>query len=145
MKTLKWIRNNEPLLSNAFVNGFPGIFNDDVFRKELLSTRPAVNIKENETGYSLELAAPGFEKEDFKIDLDHDLLSISVEKENKTEEEKDGYTRREFNYSSFKRSFTLPESVDREKIQASYTNGILSVALPKKEQELKLKRAISIS
>ena len=145
MRTLKWIQNNEPLLQNVINNRLPAFFNDDVFRSEYQNTRPAVNIKETEEGYGLEVAAPGFAKEDFKIDLDHDLLTISVEKENKTEEEKNGYTRREFNYASFKRSFTLPETVDREKIQASYTNGILNVGLPKKEQEQKLKRNISIS
>ncbi|CAN5424060.1 Hsp20/alpha crystallin family protein [soil metagenome] len=144
MKTLNWIRNNEPHLPSAFINGLPGFFNDDTFQKELSSTRPAVNIKETEDGYSLELAAPGFEKGDFKIDLDHDLLIVSVEKEKKSENEKEGYTRREFNYASFKRSFTLPNTVDREKIDGVYTNGILNVTLPKKEQEKKLKREISI-
>ncbi len=144
MRTLKWIHNNESQLPNFISNGFPKFFNDDVFRREYDATRPAVNIKETEEAYSLELAAPGFEKADFVIDLDHDLLTVSVTKEQKAENEKDGYTRREFNYSSFKRSFTLPETVDREKIDAVYNNGILNVTLPKKEQEKKLKRAISI-
>lgn len=144
MRTLKWMRN-EPVFPNVFNNNLPSFFNDDLFRKEYLSTRPAVNIKENETSFGLELAAPGFVKEDFKIDLDHDILTISVEKEQNEEETKEGFTRREFNYASFKRSFTLPESVDSEKITAGYTNGILSVTLPKKEQEQQLKRVITIS
>lgn len=109
------------------------------------ATLPAVNIKENETGYHLELAIPGKNKEDFKVEVDKDVLTISME--TKTEDEKtgDNYTRKEFSYTSFKRSFTLPETVDSEKIKASYKDGILSFSLPKKDEALpKPKRMIEI-
>lgn len=98
---------------------------------------PAVNVKEKESGYELEVAAPGRKKEDFKIELNQDVLTISSEKEHKKEEkDKDGtYTQREFSYQSFSRSFRLPKGkVDGEKIQARYENGILHLSLPKKEE-----------
>ena len=107
---------------------------------------PAVNIKENEKGFSLELAAPGYNKEDLKIDLEEKLLTLSAELKNeevKTENnegETEKYTRKEFNYRSFKRSFTLPETVDVNGIEAEYVNGILSVVLPKKEVAKTLKQ-----
>jgi len=98
-------------------------------------TMPAVNIKEAEDQYELEIAAPGLEKADFQINVDQDVLTISSEKEISKEEKETGkFTRREFSYSSFKRSFDLPETVDSAKIAANYNNGILSVVIPKKEE-----------
>ncbi len=96
---------------------------------------PSVNIIEKDDTFELHLAAPGLKKEDFNINLDNDLLTISSEIKN-DEEVKDTvkFTRREFNYGSFKRSFNLPESVDTAKITASYTDGVLAVALPKREE-----------
>ncbi|MDO8896442.1 MAG: Hsp20/alpha crystallin family protein, partial [Bacteroidales bacterium] len=93
------------------------------------------NIKEDENGFEVEMAAPGFEKKDFKIDLNNNLLTISSEKkiENETKEGQQ-FTRREYSYQSFSRSFTLPNLVDSEKITAKYENGILKVAIPKKEE-----------
>ena len=109
---------------------------------------PAVNIKETDTNFGIELAAPGKTKEDFNIEIDHNVLTISSEE--KTEkEEKDNqgkYTRREFSYSSFRRAFTLPESVNAESINATYENGVLHVTLPKREEALpKPKRLIEIA
>lgn len=109
---------------------------------------PAVNIKETETNFAIELAAPGKTKEDFNIEIDHNVLTISSEE--KTEkEEKDNqgkYTRKEFSYSSFRRAFTLPESVNADSINASYENGVLHVTLPKREEALpKPKRLIEIA
>lgn len=97
---------------------------------------PAVNFKETEDGFEIEMAVPGLKKEDFKIDLDHNLLTISAEDKSETsDKDEDGrYTRREFNYRSFKRAFTLPETSDADKIQASYQEGVLSVQIPKKEE-----------
>lgn len=97
---------------------------------------PAVNIKETEDSFSVEVAAPGKSKEDFNIELDNDVLTISSEdrKENETTEEKGRFTRKEFSYSTFKRAFSLPDSVDNTKISASYNNGVLEIALPKKEE-----------
>jgi len=99
------------------------------------STFPTVNIKSNPDGYIVEMVAPGFEKEDFKIDFDNNLLTISSEKKEGSElKEDEKFTRKEFSYDSFTRSFTLPNSVDGEQINASYTNGILGVVIPKKEE-----------
>ncbi len=106
---------------------------------------PAVNIKEENDKFVLEMAAPGMKKDDFKIDLDNYQLTISSEKKEEKKEKEDNYTRREFLYSSFSRSFTLPKTIDIEKIKADYKNGILSIVLPKKEEETKLTRQIKIS
>lgn len=109
-------------------------------------TVPAVNIKETDHSYEVELFAPGKKKEDFNIDVEDELLTISAEfkSENQTEEQ-GKYTRKEFSYSSFKRSFTLPDTVKDEEIKASYEDGILRIKLPKKEEALpKPKRYIEI-
>ena len=95
---------------------------------------PAVNVKEVENGFHIELAAPGLKKEDFKISVHENVLSISAEQKQESEQKEEKYTRKEFNYSSFKRSFTLPKTIDGEKIQAAYTDGILKIELPKKEE-----------
>ncbi len=125
---------------------FPSTLFDDFFTKDFFdwsnknftefgSTLPSVNIKEADADYKIEMAVPGLNKEDFKIKLDNNVLSISSEKkEEKEEKDKDGkYTRREYNYQSFCRSFTLPENTNAEGIQADYKDGILKVVVPKKE------------
>jgi HSP20 family protein len=110
------------------------------------NTFPAVNIRENEKDFELEIAVPGQKKEDFNIDVDENVLTISMENKNQGEVKDDNFTRREFSYSSFKRAFTLPETVNEEKINASYTDGILRFTLPKKEEALpKPKRMIEIA
>ncbi len=107
---------------------------------------PKVNIKETADAYFVEMAVPGLKKSDFHINLDNQVLSISTEVEVENEQKEENYTRREFGYSSFKRSFTLPETVDDAKIDASYKDGILSIELPKKEEaKQKPARAIKIS
>ncbi|MGW9686932.1 Hsp20/alpha crystallin family protein [Flagellimonas sp. 2504JD1-5] len=106
---------------------------------------PAVNIKDNVDGFELELAVPGGKKEDFKVEVDKDVLTISSEVKSENKESKENYTRKEFTYASFKRAFTLPETVDGSKIDAKYEDGILKVALPKKEEALPApKRLIKI-
>lgn len=108
---------------------------------------PAVNIKESETEFAVELAAPGKKKEDFNIEVDDNVLTISAEAKNERQEkdEKGRYTRREFSYSSFKRAFTLPETVNEADIKASYEDGVLYITLPKREEALpKPKRMIEI-
>ncbi|WP_420602422.1 Hsp20/alpha crystallin family protein [Flagellimonas sp.] len=106
---------------------------------------PAVNIKDNTDGFELELAVPGAKKEDFKVEVDNDILTISSEAKSENEETKENYTRKEFTYSSFNRAFTLPETVDGTKIDAKYEDGILRVILPKKDEALpEPKRMISI-
>lgn len=101
-------------------------------------TMPSVNIIENKDNFSLSLAVPGLKKEDFKIDLTGNVLTISAEKEEKKQEKDDWYSRKEYNYSSFSRSFTMPEEVNKEKIDAIYVDGVLKLVLPKKEEAKKL-------
>lgn len=133
-------------------NGFP-IVMDQLFKDILGGTQyvqkavPQVNIKENEQAFELELVAPGQKKEDFNIEIENDLLTISTEaKTEKIEQEEGKFTRREFRISSFKRAFTLPETVKADEINAAYKDGILTLTLPKKEEALpKAKRMIEIS
>lgn len=108
-------------------------------------TVPAVNIVENDTDFVLSLAAPGMSKKDFNIDLKDDILTISSEKEIENEEKNENFTRKEYNFSSFKRSFTLPSDlVDSDKISATYKNGELLVKIPKKEMVIKKPKLIEV-
>jgi HSP20 family protein len=110
--------------------------NAGLFGKML--TVPAVNIKETKDQFELQVAVPGMKKEDFKIDIDGDLLIISAEKEERSEEKMEKLTKEEYNYSSFSRTFTLPAEVKKEGIEAKYVDGILKLALPKIEEAKKL-------
>lgn len=131
---------------------FPSII-DELFKPDWLggiqgfnATIPAVNIKETDTNFGIELAAPGKKKEDFNIEIDHNVLTISSEEKAEKEEKEGKYTRKEFSYSSFRRAFTLPETVNTENINAVYENGVLQVSLPKREEALpKPKRLIEIA
>ncbi len=99
------------------------------------TTLPAVNIKEGEDGFEVEMSAPGLDKKDFNVELNNNVLTISSEKKTENEtKEGEQFTRREFSYQSFSRSFTLPETVESEKIKAKYDNGILKLNIPKKEE-----------
>jgi len=114
--------------------------------QENRANMPSVNIIETEEGFSLELAAPGLKKEDFKINLDNNILSISAETQNESEEKTEKMIRKEFSYNSFRRSFSLPKAIDLEKIKADYKDGILSVGLPKREEaKVAINREIAIS
>lgn len=95
---------------------------------------PAVNITEEKNHYLVSLAAPGLKKEDFKIDLDGNMLTISSESEESTEEKKKKFTRKEYSYSSFSRSFTLPGEIRKELIEAKYDDGVLKITLPRKAE-----------
>jgi HSP20 family protein len=101
-------------------------------------TVPAVNITENKDQFELAVAVPGMKKEDFYIDVEGNLLTISAEKEEKKNERQDKVTRQEYNYSSFSRTFTLPEDVKKEDIEARYEGGVLTLALPKREEAKKM-------
>jgi len=128
--------------------GMANLFDDDFFPviTNRTSSMPAVNIREDEKHFGLELAIPGIDKKDLKIDINEDVLTISSESKNESEENRDGYKRKEFSYTSFCRSFYIPENVDRDKIEASYKDGILSVSLPKQEVEkTKITREVKIS
>ncbi|MEE9364658.1 MAG: Hsp20/alpha crystallin family protein [Cellulophaga sp.] len=106
---------------------------------------PAVNIREGEKDFQLELVVPGRNKEDFSIEIDNDVLTVFTTATSKEVTVEAKYTRKEFSITSFKRAFTLPNSVDGSKIEASYTNGILHFSLPKKEEALpKPKRSIAL-
>jgi len=98
---------------------------------------PAANVKENESEFIIDLAAPGMKRSDFHIDVENGVLSISSEKKEESEEKSDFYTRKEFSFSSFSRSFRLPESIHEDKINAKYDNGVLMIHLPKKEEAKK--------
>jgi len=98
---------------------------------------PAVNISENKDNYEVSLAVPGMKKDDFNIDVEGNTLSISAEKKEEKEEKEEKYTRKEFNYSSFVRTFSLPDGVNKDKIDASYENGLLKLVLPKTEEARK--------
>ncbi len=136
-------------------NGYyPGLF-EGLFGKEALGdflspnfngNVPAVNVAETKDGFRIEVAAPGFQKSDIKLNLDGNQLTISAQKESKEQEGAEKYTRREFKFSSFRRSFTLPNSIDGSKIEAVYENGILLVTLPRKEEaKVKPSRDIEIA
>jgi HSP20 family protein len=99
---------------------------------------PAANVIENKDHYEVDLAVPGMKNEDFNIDVEGNLLTISAEKEEKKEEKDERYSRKEFSFVSFSRSFTLPDWVNKDKIDASYENGLLKVHLPKTEDAKKL-------
>ncbi len=126
----------------------PGLFDDD-FLPVLTgrtSSMPAVNIREDEKKFILDLAVPGMDKKDLKIDINEELLTISSEIKSENEENRDGYKRKEFSYSSFCRSFQIPENVNKDAIEANYKDGVLTVSLPKAEEEKqKLSREVKIS
>lgn len=124
----------------------PSVF-DDFFKpwnewfdggKSRIMNVPAVNITEQKDRYQVTLAAPGLKKEDFKIDVDGNMLTISSEKEERKEESDKKFTRKEYNYSSFSRSFTLPGEINQEKIDAQYADGVLKINLPRREDSKKL-------
>ena len=113
-------------------------FNDKFFNANSPATKnstsPAVNVIEDEKLFSIEVAAPGLSQEDFKIDLENDLLTISTKQGENKEEVERKYLRKEFNYSTFKRSFQLPDTIDIENIRANHNSGILTVELPKRAE-----------
>lgn len=144
------------LVKRIEANRLPSVF-DDMFKTDWLggttnvnsigTSIPAVNIQESEDNFIVAVAAPGKTREEFQIELDNDVLTISSEKkeENESNENKGRFTRKEFSYSSFKRAFSLPDSVDSEKISASYNNGVLEISLPKREEaKVQPKRMIKI-
>lgn len=134
---------------NPLDNLFSDLFDDSFFRpfsgkKEFGNSIPSTNIREDEKQYFIDMAIPGFEKKDLNIDLNENILTVSSEQSTeKTDEE---FKMREFNYSSFKRSFRLPKEIDANKINAEYNAGVLSVRIPKlHKDESSLKKTIKIS
>lgn len=118
----------------------------DIFGEKTGISVPAINIIEEKDNFKIEVAAPGLDKKDFQIDLDQNVLTIRSEKEEKKEEDESTYMRREFSYSSFSRSFTLPETVKAEEIKANHKDGVLYITIPKKEEaKVKAPKQIKIS
>ena len=138
MSTRSLARNTEkmPSLFNDFFRPWDEWFEGGLTSRVL--NVPAVNITENKDEFMVSLAIPGMKKEDFIIDIEGNMLTISSEKEESKEEKDEKYTRKEFNYSSFSRSFSLPDEVNMEKIDARYVDGVLKLSLPKKEEAKKI-------
>lgn len=123
---------------------FNPIFNDSFLSDRFISRVPAVNVAETSDAYHIELAAPGLEKGDFKINVDGDVLTISAEKKIEGTDESKKYSKREYSYTSFVRSFTLPDSIDHGKIDANYKDGVLKVDITKKEEAKVASRLIEV-
>ncbi|MDY0904972.1 Hsp20/alpha crystallin family protein [Pedobacter sp. CFBP9032] len=142
------VKFNPEKKNNVLLPGFNDIFEsvleDNFFSSRRMSNVPSVNISDSPDAYHIELAAPGLRKEDFKVNVERDMLTISTEKKTESSEGDKSYTRREFNYAAFTRSFTLPESADVDRIQASYQEGVLKLHLPKKEEAKAISRQIEI-
>lgn len=132
------------LLRDSWLSDF---FDNDRFFDSDLAKRsvPSVNILEQDNAFEIELAAPGLEKKDFKVTVDRGVLTVSAEKEEKKEETENNYTRREFNFTSFSRSFALPENVSDEDIKGNYEDGVLKLSVKKKSPAKAVKKAIEIS
>jgi HSP20 family protein len=133
-------RNTAPYFNNVF----DSLFNEALNKNLTINKVPGVNILESANDYQIEVAAPGLTKDDFQINLKKDNLSIWAEKKVAEGEEKD-YSRKEFDYFSFARSFVLPESIDAEKISAEYVNGILTITIGKKDESKVQNREIKVS
>ena len=132
---LPMLRKNRETVPSFIDEFFGKDWMNSIFSDRPGISTPAVNVKETDDEFMIEVAAPGLDKKDFKVDVDNNVLSISSEKEFKDEEKQDSrYMRREFGYASFSRSFSLPEAVDAEKIKAKHKDGILMITIPKKEE-----------
>jgi HSP20 family protein len=135
MTLIKWNdRNPVPTFNNLIENFFGRDLNDFFGKDNFGNSIPAVNVKETADRYVVEVAAPGLKKEDFRVELHNNLLTIGAENNQQKEEKNEKYTRREFSYSSFQRTFTLPSHIESDKIDAKYTDGVLHLVIPKKEE-----------
>jgi len=136
-------KKNSTLLP-GFNDIFESVMGDTFFSDRRINSLPAVNILESNEEYHIELAAPGLKKEDFKVSVERDMLTISTGQYSENNTSEKTYNRREFNYSAFTRAFALPESADVDRIQASYIDGVLKLTLPKKEEAKAVSRQIEI-
>ena len=136
--------NNNRSLMAGVSDVFDSIFNDTFFSDRMVSRVPAANISESVDRYHVELAAPGLKKGDFKINLERNVLSISAEQTAENSDTQKNYSKREYSYNSFVRSFTLPESADEGKIDAAYTDGVLKIDISKREEAKNIRREIEI-
>ncbi len=138
METKALTRLNEtmPSVFDDFFKPWSDLFDNDKWNMRPMNM-PAVNITEQPNEYLLSLAAPGMKKDDFKIDVDGNMLTISSEKEENKEDKNKKFTRKEYSYSSFSRCFSLPEEIKQENIDAKYEDGVLKITLPRKEEAKK--------
>ena len=134
MNTLVPIKRNGHLRPSLFEFPSMDTWFNDIFA-DTITTKPSVNVIENDTDFIIDVATPGFSKSDFNIELNGDKLEISAESTHENNEENVNYRKREFSYSSFKRSFTLPQHAIVDKISADYVDGILKVSIPKQENK----------
>ncbi|HWZ36322.1 MAG TPA: Hsp20/alpha crystallin family protein [Mucilaginibacter sp.] len=137
-------RDNGGLLTPVFSDVFENLFNDSFISDRMVSRVPAVNISETDNHYHIELAAPGLKKKDFKVNLERNVLTISAEQQSEQAENEKQYNKREYCYTSFVRSFTLPDSADDAHIDAGYTDGVLRIDVAKKEEAKMASRKIEI-
>ena len=146
MTLVKFNNGQKNYALNPFFNDvFDTILNDTFLGDKLVSRVPAVNIAETDAQFEIELAIPGLSKEDIKINLDKNVLSVSADKKTETVDENKKFTKREYSFNSFSRSFTLPESADHSKIEADYTAGILKLTVAKKEEAKFQSREIAVN
>jgi len=145
MTLVKFNNNRNQSLLPGFNDVFDSIFNDTFFNDRMVVRVPAANISESENNFHVELAAPGLKKEDFKLSLDRNVLNISVEQRGEDNNNNQrNYSKREYSYSSWVRSFTLPESANADNIEASYTDGVLKIDIAKREEAKLVRRQIEI-
>lgn len=145
MSLVKFSRGDRGLSLNPWVGDiFDTMFTDPVLSDRMVSRVPAVNITEADDEYRIELAAPGLKRDDFELSLDRNLLSISVEKEDEKQEDLKDFCRKEYSFSSFVRSFNLPDSVDTGSVKATYKDGILAIKVAKLEEAKHQIQKISI-
>ncbi len=145
MSLVKWNNDkNRNAVMPGFNDIFESFFNDAFVSDRLVSRVPAVNISETPEKFHIELAAPGLNKQDFKISTERGVLTVAVEQRNEQTENNKKYNKREFSYSSFVRSFTLPESADDSQIDAVYNDGVLKIDVAKKEEAKSISRQIQI-
>lgn len=135
--------HSKPRFNSLFDEFFHGDF-PSAFNKEF-SRNPSVNVIETNDSYKIQVAAPGFSRENLKVDIDESLLTISGEYKTETKEEGEKFTRKEFGFSSFSRSFNIPDTVNAENINGTYKDGILTIELPKLEEVKGISKTIEIS
>jgi len=151
--TLRKKNGGLPSLFSDFFSPATSLFNRDIFDldADVIPARlgvnvPTANIKETSKEYNLEIAAPGLERKDFDIEVNNGMLTVSAEKEIEKKEEEEGYSRKEYSFNSFSRSFTLPEDIKEKEIKAKYENGVLKVMVPKMhEKPVKHAQRIDVS
>lgn len=144
MTLVKFNNGHKNVVNPWFNDVFDTLFNDSVLNDRFVTKTPAVNIAETENEFHIELAVPGLKKEDFKIGVEKNVLSVSAENKSENLEEGKKYSKREYSYSSFVRSFTLPEVADQAKIDAEYTDGVLRLSVAKKEEAKVQTREIAV-